>query len=115
MVIIGDRSSNRPDQRRHFVPRFEHLTTINTFNEQALKDNFSPVDRHIRWRNPQHRTMTAVTMVSSMVRNAPAARRTLPDPHQTFGQFPPAMMSCRLFRDVDARVTPILRASLSRR
>ncbi|UMX91906.1 hypothetical protein MJ581_21110 [Escherichia coli] len=32
-------------------PGFKHLTTVNTFNEQAFKDHFGPVDRHIRWWN----------------------------------------------------------------
>src|SRR5699024_165683 len=34
----------RLNQCRHCVPGFKHLTAVNAFNAQALKDHFRPVD-----------------------------------------------------------------------
>ncbi len=50
----------RLDQRGHFVPGFEHLTAIDAFDEETFKDDFVPVDGHIRRWNTQHRNTAAV-------------------------------------------------------
>ncbi len=99
-VMIGERS--RPTESAPpSCTRFQTSHDRKYLNEQAFKDYFGPVDRHIgRWI-PSIAMRPPWFMVSSMVRNA-AAHRTFPDRHQSLRSCPVLHHIIKVFfSDVD--------------
>ncbi len=112
-VMIGERSS-QTESAPPSCTRFQTSHDRKTFNEQAFKDHFGPVDRHIRRGIPSIAIRPPWFMVSSMVRTL-AAHRTFPDRHQSLRSCPVCHHIIEvLFSDVNRTGDTHLRANSRR-